>query len=46
VKVGDHVIVRGGYVWNAQGGVIHFTHDDPEGTHEGGWGQDGGTTYD
>jgi Protein of unknown function (DUF3465) len=46
VKVGDHVIVHGEYIWNAQGGLIHFTHHDPQGTHEGGYVQDGGTTYD
>jgi hypothetical protein len=46
VKVGDHVVVHGEYVWNAQGGLIHFTHHDPKGTHEGGFIQDGGTTYD
>ena len=46
VKEGDHVIVHGEYIWNAQGGLIHFTHHDPQGTHEGGYIQDGGTTYD
>ena len=46
VKEGDHVIVHGVYVWNAQGGLIHFTHHDPKGTHESGYIQDGGTTYD
>jgi Protein of unknown function (DUF3465) len=46
LKVGDHVIVHGEYIWNAQGGLIHFTHHDPKGTHEGGYVQDGGTTYD
>ena len=46
VKAGDHIIVHGEYVWTAQGGLIHFTHHDPKGTHEGGYIQDGGTTYD
>lgn len=46
VKEGDQVIVHGEYVWNAQGGLIHFTHHDPQGTHEGGYIVDGGTTYD
>jgi hypothetical protein len=45
-KEGDHVIIHGEYVWNAQGGLIHFTHHDPQGTHEGGYIVDGGTTYD
>ena len=46
VAEGDHVIVHGEYVWNAQGGLIHFTHHDPQGTHEGGYIQDNGKTYD
>src|SRR3984893_16026648 len=46
VKEGDHVIVHGEYIWNAQGGLIHFTHHDPQGTHEGGYVQDNGKTYD
>jgi hypothetical protein len=46
VALGDHVIVHGEYVWNAQGGLIHFTHHDPKGTHEGGYIQDNGKTYD
>jgi hypothetical protein len=46
VAVGDHLIVHGEYVWNPQGGLIHFTHHDPRGTHEGGYIQDNGTTYD
>jgi hypothetical protein len=46
VAVGDRVIVHGEYIWNSQGGLIHFTHHDPEGRHEGGFIQDNGTTYD
>ena len=46
VKEGDHVIVHGEYIWNSQGGLIHFTHHDPQGTHEGGYIEDAGTTYD
>ncbi|HYM50357.1 MAG TPA: DUF3465 domain-containing protein [Candidatus Limnocylindrales bacterium] len=45
VRIGDQVIVHGEYVWNAQGGLIHFTHHDPQGTHEGGYIQDHGQTY-
>ncbi len=44
--LGDHVVVHGEYVWNSQGGLIHFTHHDPQGTHEGGYIQDNGKTYD
>ena len=37
IAVGDDVTVHGEYVWNDQGGLIHFTHHDPVHTHEGGW---------
>ena len=33
----DDVVVHGEYVWNDQGGLIHFTHHDPAHTHEDGW---------
>ena len=46
VKEGDHVIVHGEYIWDSQGGLIHFTHHDPQATHEGGYIEDAGTTYD
>jgi len=37
IFVGDDVMVHGEYVWNDQGGLIHFTHHDPAPAHEGGW---------
>lgn len=37
IAVGDTVRVHGEYEWNAQGGVMHWTHDDPKGTHEAGY---------
>ena len=37
VLLGNDVIVHGEYVWNDQGGLIHFTHHDPAPAHEGGW---------
>lgn len=46
VGVGDRVVVHGEYVWNVQGGLIHFTHHDPQGSHEAGFIVDGGQTYD
>lgn len=36
VSLGDLVTVRGQYVWNALGGLVHFTHHDPSGG-VGGW---------
>ena len=37
VANGDDVVVHGEYVWNDQGGLIHFTHHDPDHTHADGW---------
>jgi len=31
------LIVRGRYEWNDRGGVIHWTHHDPEDRLQGGW---------
>lgn len=45
LSTGDDVVVHGEYVWNAQGGLIHFTHHDPAHTHEDGWIDAKGTRY-
>lgn len=37
LQVGDVVIFRGEYVYNPKGGVIHWTHHNPQGTYEAGW---------
>lgn len=37
IIVGSSVYVHGDYVWNSQGGLIHWTHHDPDGQHENGW---------
>ena len=34
---GETVAFRGEYVWNPKGGTLHWTHDDPRGTHPDGW---------
>jgi hypothetical protein len=34
---GDALNLLGEYVWNEQGGVMHWTHDDPQGRHAAGY---------
>ena len=45
LQKGDSVGFYGEYVWNAQGGMIHWTHHDPEGRHVAGWVKYNGRTY-
>ena len=45
LTVGARVRMRGEYEWNEQGGVVHWTHHDPQGTREGGWIDFGGERY-
>ncbi|MDO9272206.1 MAG: DUF3465 domain-containing protein [Rugosibacter sp.] len=42
---GDAVEFNGEYEWNAQGGVVHWTHHDPSGAHVAGWLKHNGRTY-
>jgi len=37
LKSGDRVAFFGEYAWNAKGGVIHWTHHDPNVRHIAGW---------
>ncbi|MDO5685837.1 MAG: DUF3465 domain-containing protein [Neisseria sp.] len=45
LKKGDAVAFRGEYIYNTQGGIIHWTHHDPQRRHEGGWLRYRGETY-
>jgi hypothetical protein len=45
LKVGDLVEFNGEYEWNERGGVIHWTHRDPRGSHGDGWIRHDGHTY-
>ena len=37
IEVGAPVRLFGEYEWNDKGGVLHWTHHDPEGLKDGGW---------
>ena len=37
VGMGDRIGFRGVYEWNPQGGVVHWTHRDPQGGEEEGF---------
>jgi hypothetical protein len=45
VTQGDTISLRGMFEWNDRGGVIHWTHHDPDGRHKGGWIRRSGESY-
>lgn len=45
IREGDAIQFEGEYEWNEKGGVIHWTHRDPNGTHPAGWLKHQGKTY-
>jgi len=45
LNLGDHINFYGEYEWNSKGGVVHWTHHDPNDHHEGGWLNHGGKLY-
>ena len=46
LKHGDALSFLGEYVWNQQGGLIHWTHHDPANRHSAGWLKHAGRTYE
>jgi hypothetical protein len=45
LQEGDTIGFYGEYVWNSQGGTVHWTHHDPQGRHVAGWLKYKGRTY-
>ena len=45
LQAGDTVSFNGEYEWNDRGGVVHWTHDDPRGSHIDGWVEHNGRRY-
>lgn len=37
LAIGSEVAFQGVYEWNDQGGVVHWTHHDPDGSHPDGY---------
>ena len=45
ISTGDQIEFYGVYEWNDKGGVVHWTHHDPDGSHEDGWLRHAGRIY-
>ena len=46
LQIGDSVTFRGEYVYNPKGGVMHWTHHDPQGGNMVGWIKHNGKVYE
>lgn len=45
LRKGDSIQFSGQYEWNEKGGVVHWTHHDPNGSHVAGWLKHNGQIY-
>ena len=45
LRKGEHIEFSGEYIYNTKGGLVHWTHHDPNNRHAGGWLQYQGRTY-
>ena len=46
LQPGEALTIRGEYVWNPQGGLMHWTHHDPSGRHSPGYIERSGRRYE
>lgn len=46
IQAGDLVTVHGEFIWNAKGGLIHWTHHSDSQSHEGGYIDFNGKRYE
>ncbi|ENM5903707.1 DUF3465 domain-containing protein [Vibrio mimicus] len=46
LQVGDSVEFYGEYEWNKKGGILHWTHKDPQNRHAHGWLKHNGQVYE
>ncbi len=37
LQINDKITFEGEYVYNPKGGIVHWTHHDPDGQHPAGW---------
>jgi hypothetical protein len=45
IRLRDRIRFRGQYEWDERGGTVHWTHDDPQRRHPGGWIEHQGKIY-
>lgn len=46
LAIGDTIEFKGEYVYNPKGGIVHWTHKDPQGHHAAGWLKHNGKVYE